>query len=254
MPAAWIRSVARVALPSAWRRPLRKAWKGASLRALLGRVRFGSLRRVTPISRAFGLDRGRAVDRFYIERFLAAHAGDIRGAVLEIGDATYTRQFGAAAVVRSEVLHSAPGNPAATVVGDLTRQDCFATGTFDCIVLTQTLQFIFDVPAAVASAWHWLKPGGLVLATVPGISQISRYDMDRWGDFWRFTSLSARRVFESAFRPELVHVEAHGNVLAATAFLYGLAVEDLLPAELAVDDPDYELLIAVRAVKEQPGP
>jgi hypothetical protein len=87
------------------------------------------------------------------------------------------------------------------------------------------------------------------LVTVPGISQIVRYDMDRWGDYWRFTTLSARRLFEAAFPSGDVAVEAHGNVLVATAFLHGLTTRDLRPDELDYRDPDYEVLITVRAVK-----
>jgi hypothetical protein len=58
-------------------------------------------------------------------------------------------------------------------------------------------------------------------------------------------------MFESAFAPEGVRVEAYGNVLAASAFLYGLAAEELRQEELAPRDPDYEMLIAVRA--QRPG-
>jgi SAM-dependent methyltransferase len=240
-------------VPPALRRRLGDAWRRWSQRPPVGHVRFGSLRRLTPVSRVFGLDRGQAIDRYYIERFLARHTADIRGTVLEIGDATYTRHFGGAAVTRSEVLHAEAGNAAATIVGDLTDVGTLAAGTFDCIILTQTLPFIFDVAAALRTVQRALKPGGVLLATVPGISQISRYDMERWGDFWRFTSLSARRLFEAAFPSGQVRVEAHGSVLAAVAFLHGLAVEDLRTRELEADDPDYELLITVRAVKAQAG-
>jgi len=38
-------------------------------------------------------------------------------------------------------------------------------------------------------------------------------------------------------------------VLAAVAFLHGLAAEDLRPEELDYHDADYELLITVRAIK-----
>jgi hypothetical protein len=73
--------------------------------------------------------------------------------------------------------------------------------------------------------------------------------MDAWGDYWRFTSLSARRLFEEAFSGGAVEVEAFGNVLAATAFLYGLSSDELRPEERDHFDPDYEVLIAIRAVK-----
>ena len=50
---------------------------------LVGKVRFGDLKRLTPISPKWGLDRGRPIDRSYIESFLAQHASNIRGRVLE---------------------------------------------------------------------------------------------------------------------------------------------------------------------------
>jgi hypothetical protein len=83
---------------------------------------------------------------------------------------------------------------------------------------TQTLQFIYDVRAALGHLHRILKPGRL-LATLPGISQISRYDMDRWGDFG-FTSLSARRLSRE-FPAGNVTVQACGNVLVAVAFWKG---------------------------------
>jgi hypothetical protein len=56
-------------------------------------------------------------------------------------------------------------------------------------------------------------------------------------------------LFEEGFPGGKVHVEAHGNVLSAAAFLYGLAVEDLRPAELDYRDQAFEVTVAVRAVK-----
>jgi hypothetical protein len=88
-----------------------------------------------------------------------------------------------------------------------------------------------------------------LLASGPGISPISRYDADRWGDFWRFTSLSVRRLFEQAFGRENVEITVHGNALAATAFIQGAASEELDAADLAHRDPNYEVTIAIRAVR-----
>jgi SAM-dependent methyltransferase len=189
------------------------------------------------------------IDRYYIERFLEQNAHDIRGRVLEMRDDQYTRRFGGDRVKQADVLHPTPDNPKATIVADLTRAEHLPSDVFDCIVLTQVLPFIPDVQAAVRALHRILKPGGVVLATMPGISQIVRYDMDRWGDYWRFTSLSARRAFESGFPEGDLRVEAHGNVLAATAFLHGLSTRDLRPQELDFRDSDYEVLITVRAVK-----
>jgi SAM-dependent methyltransferase len=220
-------------------------------------VRFGDLRQLTPVSRHFGWDRGGLpVDRYYIERFLEQHATDIAGHVLEVRDDAYTCRFGGTRVTRCDVLHPTTDNPKATIVADLTGAGQIPSDTFDCIVLTQVLPFIPDVAAAARTLQRILRPGGVVLATMPGISQVIRYDMDRWGDYWRFTSLSARRLFECAFPGAELQVEAHGNVLTATAFLQGISSRELRADELDFRDPDYEVLITVRAVKPAtlPGP
>jgi len=216
----------------------------------VGHVRFGSLRRASPISATFGLERGKPLDRYYIERFLAAHSVDIHGRVMEIGTDMYTQQFGGTAVTESDVLHVVEEQEPVTITGDLTDGRQIPSNAFDCVILTQTLQFIYDVEAAVQTVWRILKPGGVVLATVSGISQISRYDMDHWGHFWSMTTASARKIFESAFPAGSVEVEAYGNVLAAISFLHGIAAGELTQSELNHLDPDYEVLISVRAEKE----
>lgn len=216
----------------------------------VGRVRFGSLRRLKPISDQWGMDRGRPVDRYYIERFLADHSPDIKGRVLEIGGNGYTVRFGGDQVTQSDVLHVAEDRPQVTIIGDLTDAGHIASDSFDCIILTQTLQAIYDVRAVICTVHRILKPGGVVLITVPGISQISRYDMDRWGYYWSFTSASMRCLLQEAFPPANVQVAAHGNVLASIAFLHGLAQSELKQEELDYVDPDYQLLLTARAVKE----
>jgi glycosyltransferase involved in cell wall biosynthesis/SAM-dependent methyltransferase len=219
----------------------------------VGMVRFGSLRRVTPISRCFGYDRGIPIDRYYVERFLEANAPAIRGRVLEIGDDAYTHRFGAERVARSDVLHVSPDNPRATIVADLANADHVPSNAFDCIILTQTLHLIFDLAAAVATIHRILKPGGALLATFPGISQVSD---DEWADtwYWSLTSRATQRLFTESFGSANVHIEVFGNVLAASSFLYGLAASELRRSELEYRDPTYELLITVKAVKEGAAP
>ena len=221
-------------LTSRWRRPP---------------IHWGSLRRLTPISREFGFDRGLSIDRYYIEAFLQSSSRHIRGRVLEIADATYTKKFGGERVSRSDVLHAVKDNPQATLVGDLSTGLGIPENTFDCLIVTQTLLVIFDFRAAIANCYRALKPGGVLLATFPGISQISRYDMDRWGDYWRFTDLSARRLFEEVFPASNLQIETHGTVLSAVAFLHGLAADELEQEELDYVDADYQVSITVKAIK-----
>src|SRR3954452_1377800 len=210
-----------------------------------GRKRSGhGLPGLEPVSRQFGFDRGKPIDRWYIERFLAEHRGDVRGAVLEVAESTYTQWYGDDEVTRSDVLHHT-GNDQSTVIGDLTTGEGLPDAAYDCFICTQTLPFIYDVHAAVRGMANLVKPDGIVLATVPGMSQVSREDKRDWGDWWRFTSDGSRRLFEEAF--EDVEVAAHGNVLSAAAFLYAYGSEELTEQELSYRDPDYELLVTVRA-------
>lgn len=243
-----LKQIAQQILPIPIHRWLGTQVLGDKYRPPVGMVDFGSLRRVTPLSREFGFDRGLPIDRYYVESFLSCQAADIRGRILEIGDNSYTRQFGGDRVTKSDVLHVKEGNPDATIVGDLTNADQIPSDAFDCLVLTQTLHLIYDVRSALKTIYRILKPGGVALITFPGISQISN---DEWKDCWcwSFTSISTRRLFEEFFPSTHVKVECFGNVLAAIAFLEGIATEELTSEELDYYDPQYEVLITVRVVK-----
>lgn len=208
----------------------------------------GDLRRVTPIDPNWGFERGMPIDRVYVERFVGGHAADIRGRVLEIAAPDYTTRFGTG-VERVDVLMAREGNPEATVVADLTDAPQIPDDTFDCAIVTQTLQFVWDTPAALATLHRVLAPGGVLLATVPGITKISPPEDEEFGEWWHFTARSARRLAEQAFGEGRVEVEAFGNVLAATGFLYGLAASDLRAEELDARDRLYEVVVGVRAVK-----
>ena len=217
----------------------------------VGRVRMGSLRRLTPISRIWGCDRGKPVDRYYIDRYLTDCSTDICGHVLEIGHSHYTKSYGDDRVTKSDVLHYKDGNPEATIVADLSSDNQIPSDIFDCIILTQTLHMIYDVRTTIKTLYRILKPGGVVLATFPGISHLSHEAEREWADiwFWSFTVNSAHRLFEEVFPAANVKVQAYGNVLSAIAFMHGLAAEELQQKELDYHDPDYEVLIAVRAEK-----
>jgi SAM-dependent methyltransferase len=200
-----------------------------------------------PLSSEWGFDRGTPIDRYYIEHFLERHATDIRGRVLEVKSSDYTRRFGRG-VVREEVLDISTDNPLATLVADLSKPDQFPEGQFDCFVLTQTMQFIYEVHAVVESVHRLLAPGGVLLATVPSTSRIA----PRYGpttEFWRFTAASCARLFGEVFGERNVEVRTHGNVLAATAFLYGATVEEIPREKLDVNDPFFPLIISVRATR-----
>jgi SAM-dependent methyltransferase len=216
----------------------------------VGSVRFGSLRRLSPVSRDWGFDRGQPIDRYYIDRFLSTHAADIRGRVVEIDNSNYTRAFGGNRVSQSDVLHISDWSPGVTMVGDLTDLGHVDSELFDCVIVTQTLQLVYDYRAAVRTIHRILRPGGVALVTLPAINK-SRDEKGAFGDYWAFRTISAQRLFAELFPSEQVTVTGYGNVLAAVAFLHGLAEAELTREELDQVDRAYELMVGVRARKPE---
>lgn len=225
--------IARFVRPQSVRRVLHPAW-------------FGTLRRTTPLSQHWGSDRGTPVDRHYIRSFLAEHRADIHGSVLEVRDSRYTNDFGSE-VTRADVLDIDGANPNATIVADLAAAGCIPSETFDCFILTQTLQFIFDVRTAITHTHRVLRSGGVLLCTVPAVSRINRGYID--SEHWRFTSASCRRLFGECFGADRITVRDYGNVLTGISLLAGIAAEELSSAELATHDEYFPTLVAIRAVK-----
>lgn len=208
-------------------------------------VRWGSFRRTNPVSTYYGYDRGNPVDRAYIEDFLAAHARDISGRVLEVRDPRYTLAYGADRVTSSEVMDIDANNPEATLVADLASPGSLPESRFDCVIVTQTLQYVSRPETAIENLWQSLAPGGVALVTVPCIARI---DPDLAAvDRWRFTPAGLELLFQQAGGWSDLEVRGFGNVLTSAAFLYGLATRELRKRELAEHDPEFPLTAAARA-------
>ena len=218
----------------------------------VGKVRFGDLRRIEPISRSYGLDRGRPIDRYYIEKFLLSEVTSITGRVLEIADNTYTLKFGRDVSV-SDVLNLHEGVEGTTFVDDLTIGDTLPSSSFDCVILTQTLNLIFDMKAALQTIYRILKPGGVLLCTVPGITQIA-YEGWNHSWYWGLTTNSAAKLAGQVFPETSVQADSYGNVLSATAFLQGLADCELTRDELDAVDREYQVTVVLKAVKNPADP
>lgn len=195
-----------------------------------------------PISDVFGLDRGLPIDRYYIESFLKENSRHIKGVILEVAGREYTMKYGTD-IEKSYCMHVCNANGENSIVANLETGEGIIDGLADCFILTQTLPCIFDVVSAAQNVVRFLKDGGTALVTVSGITQISRYDMDRWGHYWSFTTASLKKIFEACEEVEHIEVKAHGNVKSAVSGLYGLAVEDMKPEDLTYQDDDYQQII-----------
>lgn len=215
-------------------------------RPATGKVRRGSMNSLRPFSDCFGFDRGKPIDRYYIENFLQAEAGSIKGRVLEIGDNEYTLRFGQQRVTKSEILHVNDANPQATIIGDLSDAPQIEDNSFDTIILTQTLHLVYDYKKVIATCYRILKPGGVLLLTVPGITPV---DVDEWKFLYSFTEAAIEMILGEVFPQEGLTVDSHGNVLVATAFLYGMAVSELKPQQLDYRDSRFQVIITAKAVK-----
>jgi ribosomal protein S17 len=211
------------------------------------RLEWHDLKNIEPVSRLFGLDRGTPIDRYYIGSFLAEKSAYIKGRVVEVADNFYSKKYGTG-VTSYEVLHVEKRSNA-TIVGDLSKKETLPISIIDCFICTQVLNFIFDFQGATDGAYQMLKPGGVMLTTVGAISQISRYDADRWGHYWSFYPQGIARAFEKVFGSKNVEVNSFGNSLSAISFIEGISSEELKKDELDFNDKDYPVTISILARK-----
>jgi len=214
----------------------------------VGKICFGDFRRLTPFSEHYGFDRGGPVDRYYIEKFLDKYRGDIKGKVLEIKGNDYTKRFGGSKVAVSDILDNDAQNPKATIIADLTKTGGLASDTYDCVIVTQVLQYIYDYRAAIQTIHRALKPGGVLLMTLPGITQTAdQREGAVW--YWSFFEASIKKILGEFFLLNSIAVEVKGNALVAAAFLYGMGAKELTSEEYDFNDPNYQVVLTVRAVK-----
>ncbi|CAN7291316.1 methyltransferase domain-containing protein [Rhizobium sp. LjRoot254] len=213
-------------------------------------ARYISVLPVSPLSASGGFERGNPIDRLYIERFLEQYKDRVRGRTLEVGDDSYTRTFGGDRVEQADVL-DVTASAEVTIVGDLSRIETLPEAAFDCMILTQVIQYIHELPTAVRTIHHALKPGGTALITVPAVSHIVA---DHWRDRWQwlFTANSLGDLFAPTFGKENVIVQSHGNCFAATTFFYGLAQKDVSRRKLEPFDPSYPIVVTM-AVRKSGG-
>lgn len=211
-----------------------------------------SFREINSLTRNFGFDRGLPIDRYYISQFLNQNRHLIRGDVLEVAERTYATTFGQPHsrpwMLSYSPTDSGRDEEALVVTGTLTDLATLPASAFDCFICTQTLNSIFELSKAVQTIRDILKPDGTALVTLPGLAQLSSYDSERWGDFWRFTPASAARLFKEVFREngDSVEVCAYGNLVAAIGLLRGIAVEDIPDLDLLKRcDPDYPVVTGV---------
>lgn len=198
-----------------------------------------------PLTR-YGYGRGGGVDRRLIDDFIAENSDVIQGNCLEIEKPLYLDAHGEL-VTSVEILDIDARNPKATIIGDLSDLHDVKDDTFDCVILPQTLQYLGRPPDAVAELHRILAPGGTVLVTMPCLAPV---DKGLGHDSWRFLPLGVDLMFAEHFGSSM-KVEGRGNVLTGMAYWCGLGASDVPSRGWKVNDPDFPLIVTVRATKSR---
>lgn len=87
------------------------------------------------------------------------------------------------------------------------------------------------------------------MITVRGISSISQYDEQRWGDYWGFTRQSLEKLFNMD-NVEIIDLVQYGNIKTAVGFMCGLAYEDMKAEDFEEDDELYPVLLGIAIRKK----
>ena len=201
-----------------------------------------------PISRVFGSERGQAVDRFYIEKFLEENQNEICGTVMEVATNNYIQRYGGNKVKKEYILHvKGWGNN--TIKGNFETGEGLSENMVDCLICTQTLQYIYDVESAMKNMYRMLRPGGCALITVPGIKSLCTRDDNNWGEKWSFSYRSMKIMCQKICDDEEYEINTYGNVKVAIAYLYGLCCEDLQEEDFKDNDKQFPFVITVKIKK-----
>jgi hypothetical protein len=203
------------------------------------------------VSNDFGFSRGMPIDRYFIENFLKKNQNDFKGVALEFGEDFYLKKFNKG-IISFNVLTSNKDETKNKnmIKGDLSVINNLPKEKYDLIVCTNVLNFIYDINEAIKGLHKMLKKSGVCLVTIAGFStHVSRYDMDRWGDYWRLSKKTASKAFKKN-NFIIDECESFGNVKLAIAQMNGLCVEDIKSDILKENDSDYQMIITLRVKKK----
>lgn len=198
------------------------------------------------IGNDFGFSRGMPIDRWYIHQYFLDNAKLITGACLEFGELTYVNKYGSDVTKKVMFNYSNISRVSSGEIrGDITIPSQLPELEFDCIVCVNVLNFIYDIKSALLGLGRMLKRNGVIVITVAGpVAHISRYDMVRWGDFWRFTDRTiAQLVSEAGLKVE--DIKTYGNPLSCVTQINGYCVEDIGVDSLLPNHSDYQLVIGL---------
>ncbi|NEO93208.1 MAG: class I SAM-dependent methyltransferase, partial [Moorea sp. SIO3G5] len=199
--------------------------------------------------------RGKPIVRYYWDRYLDQHLGDIRGRGLEIGTTATIRRFGGQALTQADAIDVSAHSPEVTVVADLSRADDVSANTYDCFVNQFTMHIIYDVEAALYHSLRILKPGGVLLINFSCVDYYFPDGLDMGTGkplflYHWFTPIGVENLLRRVGVTQADYSsEVYGNLFARIAYQMNMPAEELTNDELQHQDVHYPVLICVRVVK-----
>ncbi|MBK1987560.1 class I SAM-dependent methyltransferase [Sphaerospermopsis aphanizomenoides BCCUSP55] len=205
-------------------------------------LNWGDLKKTVPICQAFGLTRGKPVDRYYLNKFIAEIYPQITGNILEIGGIPKDKDFYQVNPGSSyQIMNLEPGL-GIDIVGDAHDVSMIQPESFDSIITFNVLEHCYAPWQVVENIYTWLKPGGKCFAMVPSAVRLHATPMDYWRPLpdafaWMFRNFSQKKLY------------VYGNPISVIASYHGIATEELTTEELDAFHPDYPVATCIVAQK-----
>ncbi|WP_071192531.1 methyltransferase domain-containing protein [Trichormus sp. NMC-1] len=205
-------------------------------------LNWGDLKKTVPICQAFGLTRGKPIDRYYLNKFIAEIYPQITGNILEIGGIPKDKDFYQVNPGSSyQIMNLEPGL-GIDIVGDAHDVSIIKPESFDSIITFNVLEHCYAPWQVVENIYTWLKPGGKCFVMVPSAVRLHATPMDYWRPLpdamaWMFRNFSQKKLY------------VYGNPISVIASYHGIATEELTTEELDAFHPDYPVATCIAAQK-----
>jgi SAM-dependent methyltransferase len=205
----------------------------------IGGIDFGDFKRAEPFCPQFGNLRGTAIDRYYLNKFVAEIRSEVKGATLEIGGSKSNREFYKFTNTTSYLTMDLE---AADIVGDAHNPNAVDEASLDSIVLFNVLEHCERPWIVVDNLYRWLKPHGQVFCLVPNAQRLHRTPMD----YWRIFPDALNSIF-ARFPQRKLYI--YGNPLTTLAAYYGIASDELSKEDLDYYHENYPVANCIHAQK-----
>ena len=217
-----------------------------SLRAILNRFLSPSkttLRSIKKHSEKFGFDRGTPIDRYYIDHFLKnLNLENNFNRSLEFGEILYSDSF----KVKEKYFLSHPEYETRDIASnqilfDLNSEHSYEGTKFDLILSTNVINFTKNPFVSIKHHIDMLNSRGTLVLTVSASMPISKFDAERWGDYWRFTPDGLNQLLRTLNCE--YHIKSFGSFVTSIAFLCGLSAEEIDATDLNKNDDSYPIVV-----------